>query len=119
MAQKTYQITAKAGEHLFYPGAEKSKLWLYNQSSPGPQISAAKGELLEVTFVNQLDQPTTVHWHGVRNINAMDGVLGLTQDAVAPGDGLITASLCVMQAPSGIMRTIMHGNKLPKASMDR
>ncbi len=85
-AQKTYQITAKAGDHLFYQGAEKSKLWLYNQSAPGPQISAAKGEVLEVTFLNQLDQPTTVHWHGVRNINAMDGVPGLTQDAVAPGD---------------------------------
>ena len=52
-AQKTYQITAKAGEHLFYHGAEKSKLWLYNQSAPGPQISAAKGEVSEVTFVNQ------------------------------------------------------------------
>ena len=36
--------------------------------------------------MNQLDQPTKVHWHGVRNINAMDGVPGLTQDAVALGD---------------------------------
>ena len=36
--------------------------------------------------MNQLDQPTTVHWHGVRNINAMDGVPGLTQDGIAPGD---------------------------------
>ena len=36
--------------------------------------------------MNQLDQLKTVHWHGVRNINAMDGVPGLTQDAGAPGD---------------------------------
>ena len=86
MAQKTYQITAKAGDRLFYQGAEKSKPWLYIQSSPGLQISAAKGEVLEVTFVNQLDKPTTVHWHGVRNINAMDGVPVLTQDGIAPGD---------------------------------
>ena len=86
MAQKTYQITAKAGDRLFYQGAEKSKPWLYIQSSPGLQISAAKGEVLEVTFVNQLDKPTMVHWHGVRNINAMDGVPVLTQDGIAPGD---------------------------------
>ena len=77
-AQKTYKITVQAGEHLFYQVTEKSKLWLYNQSAPGPQISAVKGEVSEVTFVKQLHQPTTVHWHGVRNINAMDAVPGVT-----------------------------------------
>ena len=61
-------------------------MWLYNQIAPGPQISSAKGVILEVIFFNQLDQATALHWHGVRNINEMDGVPGLPQDAVAPGE---------------------------------
>ncbi len=83
---KSYRIGAAEGEHSFYEGAKPSKLWLYNGSAPGPAIFATKGEILEVIFVNHLDEPTTIHWHGIRNINAMDGVPGLTQDAVEPGD---------------------------------
>jgi len=63
-----------------------SDLWLYNGQSPGPEIRVRKGERVRVRFVNNLEEPSTVHWHGIRIENAMDGVPGLTQDAVLPGE---------------------------------
>ena len=83
---KHYKLVAEAEEHIFYPNAQKSKLSLYNQQSPGPIIHAVKGDILEVDFLNLLDEPSTIHWHGIRNLNEMDGVPGLTQPAVEPGE---------------------------------
>ncbi|MEK9936853.1 MAG: multicopper oxidase family protein, partial [Rhodobiaceae bacterium] len=45
-----------------------------------------RGEELEVEFLNNLDVPTTMHWHGIRNLNEMDGVPDLTQAAIEPGE---------------------------------
>ena len=75
---KHYKLVAEAAEHTFYPNAQNSKLSLYNQQSPGPTIHAIKGDILEVDFLNLLDEPTTIHWHGIRNLNEMDGVPSLT-----------------------------------------
>lgn len=63
----------------------KTKLWGYGPTSPGTEIRVAQGARIQRTLVNGLDQPTSTHWHGIRIDNAMDGVAGLTQDAVAPG----------------------------------
>ena len=71
---KHYKLVAEAAEHIFYPNAQRSKLSLYNQQSPGPIIHAVKGDILEVDFLNLLDEPSTIHWHGIRNLNEMDGV---------------------------------------------
>ncbi len=60
-------------------------VWAFNDSVPGPEIRLRQGELLRITARNGLDQPTTVHWHGVRLPNAMDGVPGLTQEPIPPG----------------------------------
>lgn len=81
-----YQLTAEPAPHFFDDRPLATNLWLYNRQSPGPLISARKGDILDVEFVNNLDQPTTIHWHGVRNINEMDGVPDLTQAAVEPGE---------------------------------
>lgn len=62
-----------------------SDLWLYNGETPGPEIRVKQGERVRVRFVNELDEPTSVHWHGIRIDNAMDGVSGLTQEPVSPG----------------------------------
>ena len=85
-----YQLTAAPATHRF-GGEDKplSDLMLYNGQSPGPALAARKGDILEVEFVNQLDQPTTIHWHGIRNLNEMDGVPDLTQAAVEPGERFI------------------------------
>lgn len=61
-------------------------LWSYGGASPGPVIRARQGELVRVRLRNELPQPTSVHWHGIRIDNAMDGVPGMTQNLVASGD---------------------------------
>ncbi|MDE3174181.1 MAG: multicopper oxidase family protein [Gemmatimonadota bacterium] len=58
----------------------------YNGESPGPLIRVPQNATIVVRFRNAIDLPSTVHWHGVRLDNRYDGVPGLTQAAVAPGD---------------------------------
>ncbi|HJO74169.1 MAG TPA: multicopper oxidase family protein [Rhodospirillales bacterium] len=60
-------------------------VWGYQGTVPGPLIRVKRGEKVRVRLKNGLAQPTTIHWHGIRIDNAMDGVPGLTQDAVQPG----------------------------------
>jgi FtsP/CotA-like multicopper oxidase with cupredoxin domain len=57
----------------------------FNGQHPGPLIDVRKGASIVVQFHNGIDQPSAVHWHGVRLDNRFDGVPGVTQDAVAPG----------------------------------
>ncbi len=63
--------------------------WTYDGSYPGPEIRVREGERLRVRLENRLPDPTTVHWHGVPVPNAMDGVPGVTQDAVEPDGDFI------------------------------
>jgi FtsP/CotA-like multicopper oxidase with cupredoxin domain len=61
-----------------------------NGTSPGPTITATVGDLVQVTLVNDnVSEGTTLHWHGVDVPNAMDGVAGVTQDAVMPGERFV------------------------------
>jgi len=57
----------------------------FNGQHPGPLIDVRKGATVVVRFHNGIDQPSAIHWHGVRLDNRFDGVPGVTQDAVAPG----------------------------------
>lgn len=61
------------------------KVWAYDGQVPGPTIRIRRGDSLRITLKNGLPQPTTIHWHGVRVPNAMDGVPGVTQPPVPPG----------------------------------
>lgn len=87
------QATAPAGPRALEARKTEAKLgaagptpvWGYDGATPGPLIRVKQGEDVWVRLVNRLDQPTTIHWHGLRNENAMDGVAGLTQPPVAPG----------------------------------
>ncbi|WP_428384943.1 multicopper oxidase family protein [Methylocystis sp.] len=65
-------------------GGETSILG-FDGTTPGPILRYRQGDELAVRLVNQLDRPTTIHWHGLRGDNAMEGVAPLTQPAVAPG----------------------------------
>lgn len=60
-------------------------VWAYNGTVPGPEIRIRLGDTLRARFTNRLPQPTTIHWHGVRLPNAMDGVPYVTQPPVTPG----------------------------------
>ncbi|MFZ5896961.1 MAG: multicopper oxidase family protein [Myxococcota bacterium] len=66
------------------PGSS-TRMLTYSGRVPGPLIRAKRGDLLRVHFENGLDTPATVHWHGVRVPNAMDGVPDVTQPPVQPG----------------------------------
>jgi FtsP/CotA-like multicopper oxidase with cupredoxin domain len=61
--------------------------WTFNGQVPGPELRVRQGELVEVTLVNEdIEDGVTIHWHGVDVPNAEDGVAGVTQDAVMPGE---------------------------------
>jgi suppressor of ftsI len=57
----------------------------FNGQHPGPLLRVSQGAEIVVDFSNALDQPTTVHWHGIRLDNRFDGVPALTQEVVPPG----------------------------------
>lgn len=60
-------------------------VWAYNGQVPGTALRYRRGEMLSARLINRLAQGTTVHWHGLRLPNAMDGVPGMTQGIVPPG----------------------------------
>lgn len=60
-------------------------IWGYDGLAPGPTLRVKQGEELKVRLINNLKQPTVVHWHGIRLPNAMDGVPHLTQMPIEPG----------------------------------
>ena len=85
-AATEYRLTPKPGQvNLVGAQYPRTPVWSYNGQVPGPEIRVKQGERLRVVVENALDQSTTVHWHGIRLPNAMDGVAGLTQPAIKPG----------------------------------
>lgn len=60
-------------------------VWTFNGTAPGPEIRVKKGEKVKITLKNELPAPVSIHWHGYPVPNSMDGIPGVTQDAVAPG----------------------------------
>lgn len=63
--------------------------WGYNGSTPGPMIRVTEGEQVRITLINRLPVPTTIHWHGIDVPVAQDGVPGLSQAPVEPGETFI------------------------------
>ncbi|HEU4399231.1 MAG TPA: multicopper oxidase family protein [Actinomycetota bacterium] len=68
-------------------GGRTASTWTFNGELPGPELRLRVGEVLRARLENRLPAATTVHWHGIALDNRMDGVPGLTQSAVAPGQG--------------------------------
>lgn len=82
------RLVAEAGDVSVGPGTGR-RTWLYSGGYPGPEIGVTEGDRLRVTVENRLPEPTTVHWHGVPVPNAMDGVPGLTQPVIPPGETFV------------------------------
>ncbi len=78
------QLTAGPGVATLSKGVASAILG-FEGVSPGPLLRFRQGDSLDVRFINALDLPTTIHWHGMSGDNSMDGVAPLTQAAVAPG----------------------------------
>lgn len=60
--------------------------WGYNGSTPGPVIEAMEGDTVRIFVTNKLPEPTTIHWHGIKVPSGMDGVTGLNQKPIMPGE---------------------------------
>jgi FtsP/CotA-like multicopper oxidase with cupredoxin domain len=85
-----YRLTAgPARAALMGEGHADTGVWAYNGMEPGPTLRVPRGRPLRLQVSNGLDQETTVHWHGVRLPNAMDGVPGLTQAPIRPGESFV------------------------------
>ncbi len=81
---KEFHLVAEPVVREMAPGF-KANLWGYNGQSPGPTIEVVEGDRVRIFVTNRLPEHTSVHWHGQRLPNGMDGVTGLTQPGIQPG----------------------------------
>ena len=77
---------APASVQIAPPSYPETRVWAFNGKIPGEALRYRQGEALIAVLDNALDEPTTIHWHGLRLPNAMDGAPGMTQAAVPPGE---------------------------------
>jgi FtsP/CotA-like multicopper oxidase with cupredoxin domain len=82
---KVFHLVAEPVRHRFAPGLE-ANCWGYNGRVHGPTLEAVEGDRVRIYVTNRLAEPTTVHWHGLFLPNGMDGVGGLTQRSIEPGE---------------------------------
>ena len=82
-------VAAKAGVQLAEYPFPRTETWSFNGSSPGTLLRLRQGEPARITVRNELEQPLTVHWHGLRIVNSMDGVPQLTQPPIEPGQEFV------------------------------
>lgn len=61
-------------------------MWAFNGTVPGPEIRIRQGDHVHVLLINSLPVATSIHWHGIAVPNSADGVAGVTQNAVKPGE---------------------------------
>jgi manganese oxidase len=81
---KEFHLVAEPVKREVAPGMI-AYLWGYNGQSPGPTIEVVEGDRVRIFVTNKLPEKTSVHWHGQRLPNGMDGVSGLTQSPILPG----------------------------------
>jgi FtsP/CotA-like multicopper oxidase with cupredoxin domain len=82
---KEFHLVAEPVVRELAPGM-KANLWGYNGSSPGPTIEAVEGDKVRLFVTNKLPEHTTIHWHGQLLPSGMDGVGGLSQPHIKPGE---------------------------------
>ena len=82
---KVFRLVAELVKREFAPGMIVN-CWGYNGQTPGPTIEAVEGDRVRIFVTNKLPEPTSVHWHGMILPNGMDGVAGVTQPSIQPGE---------------------------------
>jgi len=85
---KEFRLVVEEIEWEMAPGMV-IKAWGYNGQTPGPTIEAVEGDRVRIYVTNKLPESTAVHWHGVILPSGMDGVSGLTQPGIQPGETFI------------------------------
>jgi FtsP/CotA-like multicopper oxidase with cupredoxin domain len=87
-AQYEYTLTLEAAPFELIPNTQTPGLGFDGQY-PSPVLRAKQGQPITITVINKLDQPTTIHWHGLRIDIAMDGVPFLSQMPIKPGESFV------------------------------
>jgi len=82
---KVFHLVAEPVRHEFAPGLV-AECWGYNGRTPGPTIEAVEGDRVRIYVTNRLPEPTSLHPHGILLPSGMDGVAGLTQKKIEPGE---------------------------------
>jgi len=85
---KEFHLVAEPVVREIAPGM-KANLWGYNGQSPGPTIEVVEGDRVRIFVTNRLPEATSIHWHGQRLPNGMDGVSGLNQPSIKPGQTFV------------------------------
>lgn len=82
---KVFRLRVEPCDHELAPGS-RIKAWCYNGRTPGPTLEAVEGDRVRILVTNKLGEKTAVHWHGLILPSGMDGVTGLSQEGIPPGD---------------------------------
>ena len=85
---KVFNLIAEPVKQVIVPG-RTFDLWGFNGSAPGPTIQADEGDRVRIVFENHLPEPTGIHWHGLELPIEMDGVPGIGQKPVMPGERFV------------------------------
>lgn len=110
---KEFHLIAEPVVREFAPGMVVN-CWGYNGTSPGPTIEAVEGDRVRLIVTNKLPEHTTIHWHGLILPNGMDGVGGLTQPQIAPGETFVYEFTLVQ---SGTFMYHPHADEMVQMAM--
>ncbi len=90
-AVKVFHLVAEPVKQVIVPGhlGKTFDLWGFNGSAPGPTIQANEGDRVRIVFDNRLPEATGIHWHGLELPIEMDGVPGIGQKPVMPGERFV------------------------------
>jgi FtsP/CotA-like multicopper oxidase with cupredoxin domain len=112
---KAVRLTASKFEWQFRDDQEPVEVWGYNEQIPGPTLHFREGDKLRVYFTNNLDEPSSVHWHGLIVPYSMDGIGGLQQPPVMPGETFVY-EITIPSTPGTFMYHA-HMNDMEQVSM--
>ena len=81
---KVFRLTAHVFKQQIAPN-KTIDVWGFNGSAPGPTIQVTQGDRVRVIYKNELPEPTSMHWHGFEDLIGNDGMPGISQEPIKPG----------------------------------
>ncbi len=85
---KVFRLTAHVFKQQIAP-QKTIDVWGFNGSAPGPTIQVTQGDKVRVIFKNELPESSSIHWHGFEDQLGNDGMPGISQAPVNPGETYI------------------------------
>ncbi|HQQ64378.1 MAG TPA: copper oxidase [Pseudomonadales bacterium] len=110
---KEFHLVAEPVTREIAPGMV-ANMWGYNGQSPGPTIECVEGDRVRIFVTNKLPEHTSVHWHGMLLPSGMDGVSGMNQPAIKPGETYVYE---FTMGKSGTFLYHPHADEMVQAAM--